>query len=110
MLSSADMEHTHLSMIDESKVNWTVKVRVTRMWVSVNVGGLIMRHNMIVLDCEVGYNLGVNILFDSYIVILSYFLCSTEHTYACCRHSCSVDSISKSYIRRKFVRNHQSSS
>lgn len=55
------------------KVNWTVKIRVTRMWVSVNVGGLIMRHNMILLDCEVGYNLDFNVLIGSYIVILSHF-------------------------------------
>ncbi|XP_074327785.1 uncharacterized protein LOC141665699 [Apium graveolens] len=45
-------DHHHLSNLDGNNTAWTLKVRVTRMWVSTNRQGVLVRHNLILLDCE----------------------------------------------------------
>lgn len=45
--------HDHIDSIDATKENWTLKVRVTRMWPSINAEGHIVLHNMIILDSRV---------------------------------------------------------
>lgn len=45
--------HHHLSTIDETRLDWILRVRVTRMWVIVSNAGVVVRHNIIILDCEV---------------------------------------------------------
>lgn len=45
--------HDHLSTIDESKMDWTLKVRVTRMWDTISNAGVVTAHNMLLLDCQV---------------------------------------------------------
>ncbi|XP_063936951.1 uncharacterized protein LOC135147130 [Daucus carota subsp. sativus] len=43
--------HEHIFSIDTSKLTWTLKVRVTRMWSTLDNQGNVVRHNMILLDC-----------------------------------------------------------
>ncbi|KAL1831184.1 hypothetical protein ACET3Z_000835 [Daucus carota] len=43
--------HEHIFSIDTSKLTWTLKVRVTRMWLTLDNQGNVVRHNMILLDC-----------------------------------------------------------
>ncbi|XP_074323707.1 uncharacterized protein LOC141660617 [Apium graveolens] len=43
----------HLSNLDANNTAWTLKVRVTRMWVSTNRQGVLVRHNLIQLDYEI---------------------------------------------------------
>ena len=45
--------HEHIFSIDTSKLTWTLKVRVTRMWLTLDNQGNVVRHNMILLDCLV---------------------------------------------------------
>ncbi|XP_074351563.1 uncharacterized protein LOC141690686 [Apium graveolens] len=53
-IDDADMKyHHHLSNLDGNHTAWTLKVRVTRMWVSTNRQGVLVRHNLILLDYEV---------------------------------------------------------
>ncbi|KAK1360380.1 hypothetical protein POM88_044854 [Heracleum sosnowskyi] len=42
--------HDHLSTLDHSKIGWTLKVRVTRMWETVNNNGDVITHHMLLLD------------------------------------------------------------
>ncbi|KAL8103342.1 hypothetical protein AgCh_027783 [Apium graveolens] len=52
--SDDDMQdHHHLSNLDGNHTAWTMKVRVTRMWVSTYRQGVLVRHNLIQLDYEV---------------------------------------------------------
>ncbi|XP_074350056.1 replication protein A 70 kDa DNA-binding subunit C-like [Apium graveolens] len=46
-------DHQHLSDLNATQIAWTLKVRVTRMWRSLNGHGEVSRHNLILLDCEV---------------------------------------------------------
>ncbi|XP_074336932.1 uncharacterized protein LOC141674107 [Apium graveolens] len=58
--SDDDMQdHHHLSNQDGNHTAWTLKVRVTRMWVSTNLQGVLVRHNLILLDCENNHILAI---------------------------------------------------
>ncbi|KAL8090536.1 hypothetical protein AgCh_039840 [Apium graveolens] len=58
--SDDDMQdHHHLSNLDGNHTAWTLKVRVTRMWVSTNRQGVLVRHNLILLDCENNHILAI---------------------------------------------------
>ncbi|XP_074347225.1 uncharacterized protein LOC141686063 [Apium graveolens] len=52
-------DHHHLSNLDGNHTAWTLKVRVTRMWVSTNRQGVLVRHNLILLDCENNHILAI---------------------------------------------------
>ncbi|XP_074347667.1 uncharacterized protein LOC141686539 [Apium graveolens] len=52
-------DHHHLSDLDGNNTAWTLKVRVTRMWVSTNRQGVLVRHNLILLDCENNHILAI---------------------------------------------------
>ncbi|XP_074327946.1 uncharacterized protein LOC141665860 [Apium graveolens] len=45
-------DHQHLCDLNATQIAWTLKVRVTRMWRSLNGHGEVSRHNLILLDCE----------------------------------------------------------
>lgn len=47
--------HDHLLTLDESKIGWTPKVRVTRIWDIISNTGVFINHNMIILDCPVRF-------------------------------------------------------
>ncbi|XP_074337217.1 uncharacterized protein LOC141674407 [Apium graveolens] len=58
--SDDDMQdHHHLSNLDGNHTAWTLKIRVTRMWVSTNRQGVLVRHNLILLDCENNHILAI---------------------------------------------------
>ncbi|KAL1806427.1 hypothetical protein ACET3Z_029495 [Daucus carota] len=46
------MDHHHLLTIDESRTDWMLKVRVTRIWATMSRNGVAVRHNLILLDCQ----------------------------------------------------------
>ncbi|XP_074374308.1 ATP-dependent DNA helicase RRM3-like [Apium graveolens] len=52
-------DDNHLSNLDVNNTAWTLKVRVTRMWVSTNRQGVLVRHNLILLDCENNHVLAI---------------------------------------------------
>lgn len=43
----------HVNYLDGSTIQWLIRVRVTRMWLTTNTEGVILRHNLLLLDCEV---------------------------------------------------------
>ncbi|XP_074346938.1 uncharacterized protein LOC141685751 [Apium graveolens] len=45
-------DHQHLSDLNATQIAWTLTVRVTRMWRSLNGHGEVSRHNLILLDYE----------------------------------------------------------
>ncbi|XP_074323358.1 replication protein A 70 kDa DNA-binding subunit A-like [Apium graveolens] len=44
--------HIHLSALNETRNDWSLRVRVTRIWNNTTSYGILIRYNMILLDCE----------------------------------------------------------
>ncbi|XP_074342910.1 replication protein A 70 kDa DNA-binding subunit A-like [Apium graveolens] len=47
--------HSHLSALNETRNDWFLRVRVTRIWNNTTSSGILIRYNMILLDCENNY-------------------------------------------------------
>lgn len=45
--------HTHLADLNSGTIDLLIRVRVTRMWLTTDQAGVVIRHNLIFLDCEV---------------------------------------------------------
>ncbi|KAK1372516.1 hypothetical protein POM88_028709 [Heracleum sosnowskyi] len=53
LLNDIDMNvHQHLASLDDTRLNWTIKVRITRMWVKTNDLHDILQYHLILVDCE----------------------------------------------------------
>lgn len=59
-------ELDHLATLDDNRMNWTLKLRVTRMWPSTNNAGVVPRHNLYYVGLQ-----GNNIYFSH----LNTYLC-----------------------------------
>ncbi|XP_074374305.1 replication protein A 70 kDa DNA-binding subunit A-like [Apium graveolens] len=44
--------HSHFSALNETQNDWFLRVRVTRIWNNTTSSGILIRYNMILLDCE----------------------------------------------------------
>lgn len=102
----ADM-FQRLELIDQTRTDWTVRVRVTRMWPSFDANGIYIGFNLILLDAEVTLTIPNCIIFqsinkyNSYVVmclIIWFDFISSELSCSCLCFKCCLECFRTSHL------------